>query len=93
MLDHYLAKVGFKGQQDPTPVGSDRKDNLFEPVPGDHGAHGRFDEEAVDGSAEYWVSRHKAELAAAAGIAAASAGFMFATRSAERRKGEKARQD
>ena len=34
-LDDYLAKVGFKGQQSAEPVSPDRRDNLFEPGPGD----------------------------------------------------------
>jgi len=28
------------------PAAANRADNLFEPVPGDFGAHGRFDERA-----------------------------------------------
>ena len=44
VLDRYLADGGIEAQQDEKPVEPDRKDNLFEPVPGDHGAHGRFDE-------------------------------------------------
>ena len=90
-LDHDLARIGFKGQQDPQPVSSGRKDNLFEPVPGDHGAHGRFDDEAVDTSAELWISEHKKELGfaalGAAAVAAAGAGFMLATRSSNARNG------
>jgi NAD(P)-dependent dehydrogenase (short-subunit alcohol dehydrogenase family) len=82
LLDEYLADVGFKGQQDPQPVSPDRKDNLFEPVPGDHGAHGRFDHQAVDTSAELWISEHKKQIGLAAlGAAVAGAGFMLATRS------------
>jgi NAD(P)-dependent dehydrogenase (short-subunit alcohol dehydrogenase family) len=84
MLDHQLAEIAFKGQQDPEPVSPDRKDNLFEPVPGDHGAHGRFDDQAIDSSAELWISEHKKEIGfAALGAAAAAAGvgFMLATRS------------
>jgi len=94
-LDHQLARVGFKGQQDPEPVSSDRKDNLFEPVPGDHGAHGRFDDEAVNSSAELWISEHKKELGlaalGAAAVAAAGAGFMLATRSGKARSSRGAR--
>ena len=80
MLDEYLAKTGFDSQQRPDPVSPDRKDNLFEPVPGDHGAHGSFDEEAVDSSAELWAAERKIELGLAAlGVAAvAGAGFMLA---------------
>jgi NAD(P)-dependent dehydrogenase (short-subunit alcohol dehydrogenase family) len=82
-LDHYLAATGFKSQQRPERVKPTRKDNLFEPVAGDHGARGSFSDEAVDSSAELWVSEHKKQLGLAAlGAAAiAGAGFMFASRS------------
>ena len=81
-LDHYLAATGFKSQQRPERVKPSRKDNLFEPVAGDHGARGSFSEEAVDTSAELWVSEHKKELGLAALGAAAVAGlgFMLASR-------------
>jgi hypothetical protein len=48
LLDDYLAATGIEAQQRPERVQPDRKDNLFEPVAGDHGAHGSFDSEAVD---------------------------------------------
>jgi NAD(P)-dependent dehydrogenase (short-subunit alcohol dehydrogenase family) len=94
MLDDYLAATGFASQQRPERVRPDRKDNLFEPVAGDHGAHGSFDDEAVDGSAELWVTEHKRQLGLAAlGAAAiAGAGFMLASRSgnsARTKRGEK----
>lgn len=80
MLDEYLAATGIDSQQRPDPVSPDRKDNLFEPVAGDHGAHGSFDQEAVDSSAELWISEHKKELGLAAlgAAAVAGAGFMLA---------------
>ena len=83
LLDEYLAATGFESQQRPERVKPDRKDNLFEPVPGDHGARGSFSDEAVDGSAELWISEHKKELGIAAFGAAALAGvgFMLASRS------------
>ena len=82
-LDHYLGATGFESQQDPQPVSSERRDNLFEPVPGDHGARGRFDDEAVESSAELWLSTHKKQLGLAAlgAAAAAGVGFMLAGRS------------
>jgi NAD(P)-dependent dehydrogenase (short-subunit alcohol dehydrogenase family) len=81
LLDDYLAETGFKSQQRPERVQPDRKDNLFEPVAGDHGAHGSFDDEAVDSSAELWVSENKKKLGlAAVGVAAAGVGFMLASR-------------
>jgi NAD(P)-dependent dehydrogenase (short-subunit alcohol dehydrogenase family) len=85
-LDDYLAATGFKSQQRPEPVSPDRRDNLFGPVAGDHGAHGSFDDEAVDSSAELWVSEHKKELGLAAlgAAAVAGAGFMLASRTGKR---------
>jgi NAD(P)-dependent dehydrogenase (short-subunit alcohol dehydrogenase family) len=85
-LDDYLAATGFKSQQRPEPVSPDRRDNLFEPVAGDRGAHGSFDDEAVDSSAELWVSEHKKELGLAAlgAAAVAGAGFMLASRTGKR---------
>ncbi|PTM86953.1 SDR family oxidoreductase [Mycoplana dimorpha] len=43
LLDHYLGWTGFKGQQDREKLEPGRQNNLYHPVPGDHGAHGRFD--------------------------------------------------
>ena len=39
-LDHYLARHGVDAQMTDEPEDPDRPDNLWEPVPGDHGAHG-----------------------------------------------------
>ena len=80
MLDDYLAATGFDAQQRPDPIQPDRKDNLFEPVAGDHGAHGSFDDESVDSSTELWISEHKKELGLAvlSVAAVAGAGFMLA---------------
>ncbi len=43
LLDRYLARTGYAGQQTAESEDPDRPDNLWEPVAGDHGAHGRFD--------------------------------------------------
>jgi NAD(P)-dependent dehydrogenase (short-subunit alcohol dehydrogenase family) len=82
LLDDYLAATGFKSQQRPEPVSPERKDNLFEPVAGDHGARGSFTDEAVDSSTELWISEHKRELGLAAlgAAAVAGVGFMLASR-------------
>ena len=81
LLDEYLGRTGFASQQDAEPVSPDRRDNLFEPVPGDHGAHGRFDDQATARSAELWLSMHKKEIGIAAlGAAAIGAGFMLMDR-------------
>ncbi|MDX1541618.1 MAG: SDR family oxidoreductase, partial [Geminicoccaceae bacterium] len=47
-LDEQLADAGFDGQQSETPEPGGRPNNLFTPVPGDHGAHGRYDDRAQD---------------------------------------------
>lgn len=88
LLDHYLARVAFEAQEEPQPLSPDRDDNLFEPVPGDHGAHGRFDTEARDFSAELWASMHRKQLGLAAlgAAAAAGIGFMLAGRSNDKAK-------
>jgi NAD(P)-dependent dehydrogenase (short-subunit alcohol dehydrogenase family) len=51
LLDRYLARTGYGAQQRSTPADERRRttDYLFEPVPGDHGAHGAFDSEARTG--------------------------------------------
>ncbi len=78
VLDRYLAATGYRSQQMPTtPVEADRPDNLFAPVPGDHGAHGIFDDRALSHSPQLWATTHKTWLAAAgagvtAGVAAAA---------------------
>ncbi|HVL72595.1 MAG TPA: SDR family oxidoreductase [Beijerinckiaceae bacterium] len=42
-LDGMMARDAWDGQMTDEP-GGDRDGNLFAPVPGDHGAHGRFDD-------------------------------------------------
>lgn len=71
LLDRYLGRTGFAGQQDAAPVEPDRQNNLWEPVAGDRGAHGRFDDEARGWSAQLWANRNRAWLAGAGAIAAA----------------------
>jgi NADP-dependent 3-hydroxy acid dehydrogenase YdfG len=46
ILDRFLAHGGWEGQFTNKPVDRSRKANLFEPLPGDPGAHGTFDDRA-----------------------------------------------
>jgi short-subunit dehydrogenase len=73
--DRYLAKTGFSGQQiSDMPVSADRRDNLFEPVPGMAATHGMFDDQAKTRSPQLWAATHRAVvLGAVAGVAAAGA--------------------
>jgi NAD(P)-dependent dehydrogenase (short-subunit alcohol dehydrogenase family) len=71
LLDRYLAWLGYSAQQTDQPVDPDRPNNLFAPLPGDHGAHGRFDAGAREVSLQFWLNRHRNWLGAAAvGMAA-----------------------
>jgi hypothetical protein len=71
LLDYYLAKTCYSGQQTGQPVSPNRPDNLFNPLPGDYGAHGIFDDRAHAASAQLWQTTHRAWLAAAGFGAAA----------------------
>ncbi|PYK36826.1 MAG: short-chain dehydrogenase [Verrucomicrobia bacterium] len=42
LLDHYLARTGYDSQQHDGAEDPNRANNLWQPVPGDHGAHGAF---------------------------------------------------
>lgn len=69
--DWVLSRMGYEGQQRPEREDPRRPDNLWEPVPGDFGAHGAFDDEATDSSPLTWASMHRGALVAAAGGVAA----------------------
>ena len=66
LLDRYLARTGYDAQQTDRPVETDRRDNLWTPLPGDHGAHGRFGKRSRRYSVQAWVNEHLPAVAAAA---------------------------
>jgi NAD(P)-dependent dehydrogenase (short-subunit alcohol dehydrogenase family) len=87
LLDRLLARMAYSGQHTDEPLPPDRKDNLYEPVAGDHGAHGRFDSRARETSSQLWLNKHRAAVGVlAAGCAAALAvtGLRMLSRSAKR---------
>jgi short-subunit dehydrogenase len=55
LLDRYLAKAGYSGQLTEEREPADAPANLFEPVPGPYGAHGRFDARAQNASLEMFT--------------------------------------
>jgi short-subunit dehydrogenase len=59
LLDRYLAKSGYSGQLSDQASDPNAPGNLFAPVPGAYGAHGRFDDRARTGSWEMITSRHR----------------------------------
>src|SRR5207248_7981808 len=66
-LDHYLAHAAWEGAQLPEPADPNHKDNFWQPLPGDHGSHGPFDEMAHEHSAQLWTTKHRGLLATLAG--------------------------
>jgi NAD(P)-dependent dehydrogenase (short-subunit alcohol dehydrogenase family) len=87
LLDRYLGMSGYDAQQTSEPVPPNRPNNLWEPLPGDHGAHGAFDNRAHKHSWELearinlpWI------LAAGAGVLASA--FLAKRKTEERRKNQ-----
>ncbi len=79
LLDRYLGRHGYQSQLRGQPVEPDRADNLIEPLPGDHGAHGAFDQMARPRSRQLWLTKNRGwlwtglgALGAAVGLAAKS---------------------
>jgi NAD(P)-dependent dehydrogenase (short-subunit alcohol dehydrogenase family) len=75
LVDRILAKSGDSGQQTDQDLDPNRRDNLFEPVPGDHGTHGPFDDRAKKRSWQLWVTTHRG-LVLLAGLAVIVAVFI-----------------
>jgi NADP-dependent 3-hydroxy acid dehydrogenase YdfG len=72
LLDHYLACTGYESQQTDEPEDPERPDNLWLPLPGDAGAHGRFDGRSRGRSLQLIGTTHRGALALGAGLAAAA---------------------
>jgi len=79
VLDYYLARTGYDSQQYDGPEDRYRPDNLFEPVPGDHGAHGDFDARAKSASAQWWISQRRGMIALVIAATALAAAITFFT--------------
>src|SRR5205823_8670791 len=70
LLDRYLGRIGYDAQQTAEPIERHRPDNVFAPLSGDRGAHGRFDAESRTFSLEMWARLRRGAIAA--GLAAAA---------------------
>jgi NAD(P)-dependent dehydrogenase (short-subunit alcohol dehydrogenase family) len=73
LLDRYLGATGYDSQQSDIPIDLDRPDNLWEPVPTDHGAHGGFDARAYRRSPQWWLTKHRGLRLAGGGLLALAA--------------------
>ena len=74
--DWYLGRTGYASQQYDGEVEPGQPGNLDEPMPGDYGAHGAFDNRARDWSPSLWFEMHRSWLTA--GVTAASAMMLLA---------------
>jgi NAD(P)-dependent dehydrogenase (short-subunit alcohol dehydrogenase family) len=74
LLDRLLAKTGYDGQHTDDPLPPGRRDNLYAPVPGDHGAHGRFDARSKPFSVQLWLNLHRAAIASGLALLAGIGG-------------------
>lgn len=59
LADRYLARTGYDSQMRSEDDDPSRPDNLWEPVAGDHGAHGDFGKQSRSGAAELWATKNR----------------------------------
>lgn len=63
LADRMARDQAVSGQKDnDAPPEANRPGNLFDPVPGDFGVHGRFNDEAKDFSWQLFITLHRAPL-------------------------------
>jgi NAD(P)-dependent dehydrogenase (short-subunit alcohol dehydrogenase family) len=66
--DLVLLRTGWRGQHTDELKPTDSPDNLFDVMPGDPGAHGRFDDRARNTTAWTWLRLHRGAVGAALGL-------------------------
>lgn len=77
LIDRYLATAGYEGQLTNEPLAPDAPNNLFEPVAGDYGAHGRFDSRSKARSWEMLTDRHRNAFWALVGVGLIGVGALI----------------
>jgi hypothetical protein len=87
LIDRYLATSGYSGQLTDVAADPSAPGNLFEPVKGTYGAHGRFDDRARSGSWEMVTSRHRYAACALAALAMIGGAAMIGRRLEWRKPG------
>ena len=84
VLDRYLARTGFEGQQTDEERPADQPSNLWKPADGpgdaDAGAHGDFDDKAKSRSIQLWLSQHHGVVAGGAVALAGAAAWALGRR-------------
>jgi hypothetical protein len=75
--DKVLARKGYSGQMTNEPESSNRRNNLWEPIPGDHGAHGPFGNKALKFSLQTWLTLHPILVRGVTAVTAGIISFFF----------------
>ncbi len=75
LVDRYLARTNYEAQQTDEPIPADRPSYLWEPLPGDRGAHGAFGDAAHRRSIQFELATRR-KLTATAGLILAGAGAL-----------------
>lgn len=73
LLDHYLARIVYKEHMTEELEDSNRPDNLWNPVAGDFGAHGPYDDRAKRFSLQTWTTMHRGLLGGLTALVASGA--------------------
>jgi NADP-dependent 3-hydroxy acid dehydrogenase YdfG len=89
LADRYLAATNIDAQQDDVAIDPDRPDNLHQPLPGDRGSHGPYDDEAKSRSFQLRATEHRGLLWGA--VAASALSFVHRYASRGRRSGRSRR--
>lgn len=82
LLDRYLGRTGYAGQQTDEPWPADAPHYLFDPVEGDKGARGGFDDQSHARSLQQPLSRHHGMVVTGALLAGLTAAGALRSRSA-----------
>ena len=80
LLERYVARTGYDGQQTAQAAEGDRPDNLWEPVEGEWAARGVFGDQARDHSLQLELSLRRHAVAGLAAAAVTLGGFLLARR-------------
>jgi NAD(P)-dependent dehydrogenase (short-subunit alcohol dehydrogenase family) len=83
-MDWYLARTGYDGQQAADKTEPMLPTNLYEPVPGDHGARGIFSDRAHSMTPQVWMAGNR-RATAAIGVALSGVGAFALAAIARRR--------
>ncbi|HVU74523.1 MAG TPA: SDR family oxidoreductase [Mycobacteriales bacterium] len=72
LLDRYLGRTGYKSQQTTKDAAGMLRPNLYEPVPGDQGAHGDFTDRSHGHSPATWLGLRRWPLTGLGAVAVAA---------------------